>query len=133
MGGKMVAKDIIADNINKIKIYDKLGKPECTVLRSKLMVAILKVLKEHNYIEDFYEVWDNKQGIIKVKLKKAINEIGVIKPRFSVKKNEWHEKEALYLPAYNIGHLIVSTSKGVMTNVEAKKLGIGGKLLAYVY
>jgi small subunit ribosomal protein S8 len=133
MVGEMVVKDIIADNINKIKIHDKLGKPECTLLHSKLMIAILKVLKEHGYIEDFNEEINEGNKIIKVKLKKAINEIGVIKPRFSVKKNEWHEKEALYLPAYNIGHLIVSTSKGVMTNVEAKRLGIGGKLLAYVY
>jgi len=62
-----------------------------------------------------------------------INDCGVIKPRFPVKKNEFEKWEKRYLPSPDVGLLVISTSKGVMTHREAKELGIGGVLLAYVY
>ncbi|MEM4296646.1 MAG: 30S ribosomal protein S8 [Candidatus Anstonellales archaeon] len=128
-----MAKDILAENINKIKIYDMLKKEECVIKYSKLMLGILEQLKKYGYIEDYRYEDNNKGGIIIVKLKGRINDIGVIKPRAPVKRQAWYEKEAQYLPAYNIGHLIVSTPKGILTNIEAKSLGMGGRLLLYVY
>ena len=50
-----------------------------------------------------------------------------------MKKDEFEKWERIYLPSKDIGILVVSTSKGVMSHHEAKKLGIGGKLLGYVY
>jgi small subunit ribosomal protein S8 len=62
-----------------------------------------------------------------------INNCGVIKPRYSVKKNDLEKFEARYLPAQDFGVLILTTTKGVVSHVKAKELGIGGKLLAFVY
>ena len=66
-------------------------------------------------------------------LKGNINKCGVIKPRHAVKKDEFEKFEKRYLPAKNFGILIVTTPKGIMTHYEAKELGIGGRLLAYMY
>ena len=70
---------------------------------------------------------------MKINLIGSINKCGVVKPRFSVKKNDFEKYEKRYLPAQNFGILIVSTSQGIMTNYEAKEKNLGGKLLAYVY
>jgi small subunit ribosomal protein S8 len=66
-------------------------------------------------------------------MKGAINDCGVIKPRYSVKVAELEKYEARFLPAQNFGVLILSTTEGVVTHNRARELGIGGKLLAYVY
>ena len=57
----------------------------------------------------------------------------MIKPRYAIKKDEFDKWEARYLPAEGFGVLIISTSEGVMSQYEAKKKGIGGRLIAYVY
>jgi small subunit ribosomal protein S8 len=66
-------------------------------------------------------------------LKGAINNCGVIKPRYSVKRSDLEKFESRYLPAQDFGVLILTTTEGVITHTEAKELGVGGKLLAYVY
>ena len=63
----------------------------------------------------------------------SINKCGVIKPRFSVKKNEYEKFEKRYLPAHGFGIIIVSTPKGLMMHDEAIEKGLGGKLIAYCY
>ncbi len=62
-----------------------------------------------------------------------VNKCGAIKPRFSVKKGGFEKFEKRYLPAKNFGMIIVSTSKGLMMHDEAKKKGLGGRLISYVY
>ena len=64
---------------------------------------------------------------------KQINASGTIKPRSSVKANQFEKWERRFLPAAGIGFLILSTPKGIITHKEAIKEKIGGKLLAYVY
>ncbi|MCL4332874.1 MAG: 30S ribosomal protein S8, partial [Candidatus Thermoplasmatota archaeon] len=59
--------------------------------------------------------------------------LGVIKPRLPVKQANLDRYEARYLPAQDFGILILTTTKGVMSHIEARKQGLGGKLLAYVY
>jgi small subunit ribosomal protein S8 len=58
---------------------------------------------------------------------------GVIKPRYSVKKTDLEKFEARYLPAQDFGVIILTTTAGVISHAKAKELGVGGKLLAYVY
>jgi small subunit ribosomal protein S8 len=62
-----------------------------------------------------------------------INGCGVIKPRHSVKKDDYEKFEKRFLPAKGFGILIVSTPKGIMTQEGAKKEDSGGKLLAFIY
>ncbi|MGI5964330.1 MAG: 30S ribosomal protein S8 [Candidatus Methanomethylophilaceae archaeon] len=110
------------------------GKNECTIsLSSKLIGRVLKVMQDHGYINQFEYVENGKAGEFRVMLKGAINNCGVIKPRYSVKIADIEKYEARYLPAQDFGLLIMTTTAGVITQDRAKELGIGGKLLAYVY
>ena len=100
---------------------------------SKLLINVVEVMKRHGYVEYYEYEFDKKGGWIKIKLSDYFNKAGAIKPRFPVQKKDWEWYEKIYLPARDFGILIVSTSQGVMSNKEAKKLGVGGVLIAYCY
>lgn len=130
----MSLNDPLADALSAIKNAERVGKKECIVKpASKLIGNVLRIMKEEGYIEEFEFIDDGKAGIFKVKLKGRINNCNAIKPRFPVKKNEFEKWERRFLPARDFGILIVTTSKGVMTHREAKEVGVGGSLLAFVY
>ncbi|MBD3155070.1 MAG: 30S ribosomal protein S8, partial [Candidatus Aenigmarchaeota archaeon] len=100
---------------------------------SKLVKEVLKIMQKNKYIGVFEFIDDGKSGRFKIELKKRVNDCNVIKPRYSVKSDEFEIFEKRYLPAKDFGKLIVTTSNGVMTHEEAKKKHLGGKLLAYVF
>ena len=100
---------------------------------SKLIANVLRVMQRHGYIGEFEFIDDGRSGKFRVQLLGRINNCGVIKPRFPVKVAELEEWEKKYLPSRDIGILIISTSKGVMTSREAREQRVGGVLLAYVY
>jgi len=125
--------NLLADALSKIKNAERVGKKEVVVKRSKLIENVLKVMQEHKYIDGYEVILDNKGGLIKVYLKNKIVDCNAISPRFSVKVEEIEKYEKRFLPAYNVGILILTTSKGVIDHKKAKELHIGGKLLAYVY
>ena len=126
--------DLINDAISSIKNSERIGKAECVVRPvSKLLIEILGVFQKENYIGEFEYSDDNRGGSIKIKLTKNINDCGVIKPRFQVKHYEFTKWEKRFLPSRDFGLLVMSTSKGVMSHRDANKMGIGGKLLAYIY
>jgi len=68
-----------------------------------------------------------------VQLRGAINKCGVVKPRHSVRRQEFDKWEGRYLPAQDFGLLILTTNSGIMHHKDAKEHRIGGKLLAYVF
>jgi len=124
----------VFDNaINAIKVNEMVGKDECIIPSTKLLKRVLDLLKANNYIAGYEEFKDNKIPKLRVRLSKSINNIGVIKPRFPVRVNEFNKYEKRYIPSKDFGILIVSTPKGIMTNKEAKEKHLGGRLLAYVY
>ena len=110
------------------------GKSECMIQpSSKLIGRVLKVMQDYGYINQFEYIEDGKAGKFRVMLKGAINDCGVIKPRYSVKVVDIEKFEGRYLPAQDFGVIVMTTTEGVITQERAKELGIGGKLLAYVY
>ncbi len=126
--------DPLANALVAIKNAERVGKRECIIKpASKLIGRVLKLMQEYGYIEVFEWIDDGKAGMFKVILKGNINDCNVIKPRYSIKKNEFEKWESRYLPAENFGILILSTNKGIISQYEAKKEGIGGRLLGYVY
>ena len=126
--------DPLNDAMSVMKNASSIGKSECIVNpSSKLIGRVLKVMQDHGYISQFEYVEDGRAGQFRVMMKGAINNCGVIKPRYSVKANDLEKFEARFLPAQDFGVLIISTTEGVITQARAKELGIGGKLLAYVY
>lgn len=129
-----MSKDPLADALTTIKNHEMVRKREVTIKpASNLIGNVLEVMREENYVDNFEYVDDGKGGKYEVELLGNINDCGVIKPRFSVKQDEYEKWEKRYLPAVEFGILTVSTSEGVMSHKKAKEKGIGGRLLAFVY
>ena len=130
----MTLVDPIADALVSIKNHEMASKRICIFKpASKLLGEILKVMQKAGYISTFEFIDDGRNGMYQITLMGKINECKAIKPRHAVKKNEFEKFEKRYLPSKDIGLLIVSTPKGVITHEEAKKQKIGGRLLAYIY
>lgn len=130
----MSLMDPIADALITIKNSDISVKGQCYCRpASKLLGKILDVLKEYGYIKAYSYVDDEREGIYKIELLGRINECRAIKPRYSVKKDGFERYEKRYLPSKDVGIIIVTTPKGVITHKIAKEEKIGGKLVAYVY
>lgn len=126
--------DNLANVLSALNNAEKVGKSKVVVSpASKIVVTILKILKREKYIADFKVIRDSRGGAVVINLAKQINKVGVIKPRFSIAINNIEKFEKRYLPAKDFGRIIISTSKGIMTHLEAKEKRIGGVLLAYVY
>ena len=131
---KMSLNDPLANALSLILIDEKAGRNESKIKpSSKIIRKVLDVMKSNKYVGDSEEIKDGKGDIIKLNLLGNINKCGVIKPRYSVKNNEFEKFEERYLLARDMGILIVSTPLGIITHIEAKKKNIGGKLLAYCY
>lgn len=135
----MVVRDWLAAMLNDFMQCKRAGKNHTTVMPcSKLMLEVLKVMKAEGYVTDFKveEVKSVKSD--RVCFKKVEVELGklnkcqAIKPRFYSGHDftKWIKR---YLPARQLGILIVSTSKGIMSHREAEAKRLGGTLLAYCY
>lgn len=126
--------DPLADAMSLMLNNEIIGRSECTIKPvSKIIKQLLKVMKDHDYLSDFRVIEDSRGDYIELKLNGNINKCGVIKPRYSVKNNEFEKFERRFLPAKDFGILLVSTPKGVMVHYDAKSKKLGGKLLAYCY
>ncbi|AKA47798.1 30S ribosomal protein S8 [uncultured archaeon] len=126
--------DPLNDIINVIKNASRIGRKEIeTEPAARLIGRVLKVMQEYNYLKSFEVMDDSRGGKFKIVLSNTINNCGVIKPRLPVKRANLDKYEARYLPAQDFGILILSTTKGVMSHIEARKMGLGGRLIAYVY
>lgn len=121
-------QDIISNALSCIMNAKRAGKKNCTVQSSRLLIAILDIMKREGCIDDFRE----ENGRVTIEYGR-INECKAIKPRFYVSVSEFPKFTARYLPARDFGFLIVSTSKGLMTHREALEKNIGGSLIAYCF
>ncbi|RLE51346.1 MAG: 30S ribosomal protein S8 [Candidatus Methanomethylicota archaeon] len=130
----MTMMDTLANALATIMNNEVRGKKECIIMpASKLIANVLRVMQKYGYIGEIEYIDDGRSGKIRVQLLGRINRCGAIKPRFPVKYKKIEDWEKQYLPARDIGILIISTSKGIMSNREVKQQRIGGILLAYVY
>lgn len=125
--------DRFADAINTIKTNEYVGREECIVYSTTLLKRVLDVMKENGYIDGYEEFNQRYAKMLKIKLSKRINNIGVIKPRHATTHLRIMEFEQRYIPSKDFGILIISTPKGIITNHQAREKNVGGRLLAYVY
>jgi len=124
-----MSQDIIADTLNEIMNAKRSHKSSVIVDRhSNLLINVLEIAKKEGYIKDYKK--DGKKLEIKIG---DIMKCAAVKPRFDVTKEEILKYMKRYLPARDIGVLIVSTSKGLMTHKESFENKIGGCLIAYFY
>ncbi|MCK4714364.1 MAG: 30S ribosomal protein S8 [Candidatus Aenigmarchaeota archaeon] len=129
----MMKHDLLADVFSVIKNTEAIGRKECTTPASKVIQGVLKSMQKHKYIGEFEYVNDGKGGKFRIHLLGRINNANVIKPRFSVPVSEFIRWEKRFLPADDVGILILTTSRGIMDQKEAAEKGTGGKLLGFVY
>ena len=132
----MALSDPIADMLTRIRNASRAGHESCTVSKSKLKTSILEILKDQGFIKDYQPVQNGKFEDYKIVLNYTNNNKPVIKEINTVSKPGkrvyiTHDEIRPY--RNNIGIVIVSTSKGVMTGKKAKKLNVGGEVICRVF
>src|SRR5699024_2559582 len=132
----MVMTDPIADMLTRIRNANMVRHDKLEIPASTMKKAIADILKREGYVRDYEFVEDNKQGVLRVFLKYGPSDERVIsglkrisKPglRVYVKANE--------VPRVlnGLGTAIVSTSKGVLSDKEARSQAVGGEIVAYIW
>ncbi|MBU2052796.1 MAG: 30S ribosomal protein S8 [Nanoarchaeota archaeon] len=126
-----MSQDIVADALNMIKNAKRAGKEIIQIkMISNLLIEVLKIMKQKSAIKKYKINTKDKSLEITIGI---LSECKAIKPRFTVDKNQIDKYRRRYLPARNIGTIIVSTNKGLMTHEEAQEEEIGGCLIAFFY
>ena len=132
-----MVKDTISDMLTRIRNANMVKHQIVQVPATKMSLAIAEILKEEGYIEDFENYNENKINYLLISLKYiGKSRVPVIyklerisKPGLRVYSNS----EKLPRVLGDLGIAIISTSKGVMTNLKAKEIGIGGEVLCYIW
>ena len=127
--------DPIADMLTRIKNANTMSNETGTFPTSKIKTAILTVLKNEGFIVDFSSTTDVK-SVTTVTLKYTENNQRVIRGLKRISKPSLHvytTAEELPKVLNGLGVAIISTSQGIMTDKQARKLNIGGEVLAYVW
>jgi small subunit ribosomal protein S8 len=126
--------DTLSNGLTAIMNNELRNKRDCVISpASKLLGRVLRVLQLNGYIGEFEFIDDGRAGKFKVQLLGRVNKCGAIKPRFSVGADGFEQWEKTFLPARDVGILVVSTPLGALSHREAKGKNVGGRLLAYVY
>ena len=131
----MQITDAIADMLTRIRNAGTAGHATVDIPQSNLKKSIAKILLDEGYIEGYELVEGNTQGIIRVTLKYSGKKhvISGIKRISKPGLRTYADKASLPRVLNGLGIAIISTSKGVMTDKEARKLGVGGEVLAYIW
>lgn len=132
----MVMTDPIADMLTRIRNANAVRHESLEVPASKIKKEIAEILKREGFVRDAEYIDDNKQGIIRIFLKYGQNDERVItglkrisKPGLRVYVKSGEVPRVLG----GLGIAIISTSKGLMTDKEARQQNVGGEVLAYVW
>ncbi len=131
----MQITDAIADMLTRIRNAGSAGHATVDIPQSNLKKSIAKILLDEGYIEKYELLEGNTQGIIRVTLKYSGKKhvISGIKRISKPGLRTYADKASLPRVLNGLGIAIISTSKGVMTDKEARKLGVGGEVLAYIW
>ena len=132
----MQVTDIIADMLTRIRNASSAKHDSVDVPASNMKKAIAQILVDEGYVKSFSVVDDGKQGIIRIQLKYGANKTPVIQGLRRVSKpglRIYTGVEDMPQVMRGLGIAILSTSKGIMTDKQARKENIGGEVLAFVW
>ena len=132
----MQITDAIADLLTRIRNANTAKHDTVEVPASNIKKAIVQILLDEGYIKSFTVIEDNKQGIIKITLKYTDGKAPVITGLKRVSKpglRIYSDVENMPKVMKGLGVAIISTSKGVMTDRQARKENVGGEVLAYIW
>ena len=132
----MQVTDTIADMLTRIRNANSAKHDSVDVPASNMKKSIAQILVDEGYVKSFSVVDDGKQGIIRIQLKYGANKTQVIQGLRRVSKpglRIYTSVEDMPQVMRGLGIAILSTSKGVMTDKQARKENIGGEVLAFVW
>ena len=132
-----MVNDTISDMLTRIRNASMVKHQIVQVPSTKMSGAIATILKEEGFIEDFEKYTENNKNYLLISLKyigKSRKSVickleRISKPGLRIYANS----KTLPKVLNNLGIAIISTSKGVMTNLKAKELGVGGEVLCYIW
>ncbi len=132
----MSKTDPIADYLTRIRNATRAKHRKVDIPASNLKKQITKILQEENYINNHIIIEDNKQSIIRIYLKYNDGDDSVIAGLDRVSRPGYRRyvgKDLIPRVYNNLGIAIMTTSQGVMTGQEARRRGVGGEVLCYVW
>ncbi|HDI51259.1 30S ribosomal protein S8 [candidate division KSB1 bacterium] len=132
----MSMTDPIADYLTRIRNAIKARHKKVEIPSSNLKREMTRILYENKFIQHYINIDDGKQGVIRIYLKYTPDNQSVIAglKRISTPgRRVYVGVDKIPRVLNNLGIAIMSTSRGVMTNKEAKKLGVGGEVICYVW
>ncbi|MBQ1251622.1 MAG: 30S ribosomal protein S8 [Firmicutes bacterium] len=132
----MVMTDPIADFLTRIRNANTVYMEKVEIPASKTKLALANILKEEGYIKDVEYIEDGKQGFLRLYLKYGANREKVITGLKRISRpglRVYAQKDELPKVLGGLGIAIISTSKGLMTDREARKAGVGGEVMCYIW
>jgi len=131
----MSVSDPIADTLTIIRNGANARKETVEFKASRLLERMMTIFKKDGYIEDFRLLKDNKQGILKVYLKYENNKPSIIGLKRISRPGLRTYTDNVSIPRVlnGLGTAVISSSKGLVTDREARKLKIGGEILCYIW
>lgn len=128
--------DPIADFLTRIRNAQSAGLRRVDIPASKIKRAITKILVDKGYIDRYIDIEDGKQGVLRLFLKYDAYGHPVIQKIDRMSKpglRKYVPMDGIPRSLNGLGVVVLSTSKGVMTDKEAKKLNVGGEVLCTIY
>lgn len=132
----MTVTDPVADLLTRIRNANRAKHDFVEVPASKLNIEIVRILQSEGFIKNHYDLKDRKFPTLKLELKYGPKQEMIISNLKRVSKpglRVYAKRDRVPRVLRGLGIAIISTSKGVMTDREARKLGIGGEVLCYVW
>ena len=132
----MVMTDPIADMLTRIRNASSVKHESVEIPRSRLKEELARILKDEGFIREYRVLEDDKQGIIRVFLKYDSDKGQVIKGIKRISKpglRVYANKDEVPRVLGGLGVAILSTSQGIVTDRDARKAGIGGEVICYVW
>lgn len=132
----MVMTDPIADFLTRIRNANSVNHEKVEIPASKMKKNLAEILKEEGFIKDVEYVEDGKQGILRLYLKYGANKQKVITGIKRISKpglRVYARKDELPRVLGGLGMAIISTSQGIMSDKKARKNGLGGEVICYIW
>ncbi|SMB83856.1 SSU ribosomal protein S8P [Desulfonispora thiosulfatigenes DSM 11270] len=132
----MVMTDPVADFLTRIRNANMVMHEKVEIPASNIKKSLAEILKDEGFIKDYECIEDDKQGVIRVYLKYGSNREKVISGLKRISKpglKVYCKKDEVPKVLGGLGVAIISTSKGIMSDRSARKAGVGGEVVCYVW
>lgn len=132
----MTMTDPIADMLTRIRNANIVGHDTVDIPASNMKKSIAEILYKEGYIRGYNVIEDGKQGIIRVQMKYAAERQKVISGLKRISKpglKVYAKRHEVPRVLGGLGIAIISTSSGIITDKDARKIGVGGEVICYVW